>query len=473
MQLAGQSCSLELLRLDDAADGVLADSLRQVDCDRGPRPERLRQAQVVLAEHRGRPVLVVRDHDSDRSSAHYQRHVERRMDTQAPSRLLVDLRIVEQRVDPLAPAAVEHASRFRPGDRELHPRDAEGALSLGRRHPQHVALREGDQNELCVDELLQPAGDQGKQGLQLELRRERVSDLVQRLELAQPPGRALVETGVLDRDGGLGREQLGQLGVLVREVLSTCLLREVEVPVRDAAQHDRHAQERLHRRVIRWEADGARIVRDVVQPQRVCVTDQDAQNAAPMWQLPDRGMRGGVDARRQEPFERLARPVDDAERRVARAGDLGRRLDDALQQRIERELRAERDPGVDENAQTVELVCLGAHGRHSRPPPIPRTGRTFPHGAQGRSGCRGSSTGRSFEATREDVMSLIATARSVAGTLRQEVLVDGHHRLTTDQPERLGGEALRPHRTSSFRLRSRRACRRPRDVRAHQGLGSR
>jgi len=41
-------------------------------------------------------------------------------------------------------------------------------------------------------------------------------------------------------------------------------------------------------------------------------------------------------------------------------------------------------------------------------------------------------------------MSLTATARSIPGTLRQDVLVDGRHRLTTDQPEHLGGEDTAP-----------------------------
>jgi putative redox protein len=41
-------------------------------------------------------------------------------------------------------------------------------------------------------------------------------------------------------------------------------------------------------------------------------------------------------------------------------------------------------------------------------------------------------------------MSLTATARSLPGSLRQDVLVDGRHRLTTDQPERLGGEGSAP-----------------------------
>jgi putative redox protein len=41
-------------------------------------------------------------------------------------------------------------------------------------------------------------------------------------------------------------------------------------------------------------------------------------------------------------------------------------------------------------------------------------------------------------------MSLNATARSVPGSLRQEVLVDGRHRLVTDEPARVGGDDSGP-----------------------------
>jgi putative redox protein len=41
-------------------------------------------------------------------------------------------------------------------------------------------------------------------------------------------------------------------------------------------------------------------------------------------------------------------------------------------------------------------------------------------------------------------MSLTATARSIPGTLRQEVVIDGKHRLITDQPEGFGGEGSGP-----------------------------
>ena len=57
-------------------------------------------------------------------------------------------------------------------------------------------------------------------------------------------------------------------------------------------------------------------------------------------------------------------------------------------------------------------------------------------------------------------MSLIATSRSMPGTLRQDVLIDGRHRLTTDEPEHLGGEGTARRRTSSSPPRSPPASRR-------------
>jgi putative redox protein len=40
---------------------------------------------------------------------------------------------------------------------------------------------------------------------------------------------------------------------------------------------------------------------------------------------------------------------------------------------------------------------------------------------------------------KEPAVSLTATAHSTSGTLRQEVLIDGRHRLVTDEPRHLGG----------------------------------
>jgi len=41
-------------------------------------------------------------------------------------------------------------------------------------------------------------------------------------------------------------------------------------------------------------------------------------------------------------------------------------------------------------------------------------------------------------------MSLTATSRSIPGTLRQEITIDGKHRLITDEPEAVGGDGSAP-----------------------------
>jgi putative redox protein len=41
-------------------------------------------------------------------------------------------------------------------------------------------------------------------------------------------------------------------------------------------------------------------------------------------------------------------------------------------------------------------------------------------------------------------MNLTARSRSIPGTLRQEIVIDGKHRLITDEPECIGGEGSAP-----------------------------
>jgi putative redox protein len=41
-------------------------------------------------------------------------------------------------------------------------------------------------------------------------------------------------------------------------------------------------------------------------------------------------------------------------------------------------------------------------------------------------------------------MGLTATARSIRGTLRQEILIDGRHRVYTDEPAHVGGDGAGP-----------------------------
>ena len=41
-------------------------------------------------------------------------------------------------------------------------------------------------------------------------------------------------------------------------------------------------------------------------------------------------------------------------------------------------------------------------------------------------------------------MSLTATAHSIPGSLRQDIVIDGRHHLTTDEPVAVGGEGSAP-----------------------------
>ena len=106
MQLPRQPRPLELLCLDDTPHRVAAHLLGEVDGDGGAGRQRLGEAEIVLRERGCRvPELVVRDHDADRAAAHEQRYVEGRADAEAAGDVLVDFRVVEHRVDPLAAGA--------------------------------------------------------------------------------------------------------------------------------------------------------------------------------------------------------------------------------------------------------------------------------------------------------------------------------------------------------------------------------
>ena len=78
----------------------------------------------------------------------------------------------------------------------------------------------------------------------------------------------------------------------------------------------------------------------------------------------------GVDAGVEEALEPGPGLVDHPERRIARAGQGGRGLRELLQEVVERELRAERDPRLDEPAQAIRLGC-----RAHRSEPIRSRGR--------------------------------------------------------------------------------------------------
>ena len=130
----------------------------------------------------------------------------RRVD--APRRLLIDLDVVDHRVHPLAAPAREHAPHLGGAGVEPIAQDLLGAVAVGGLDAElAVRLRQRDEHEPRADELAQAARDEVEEAIQVELHGERVADLDERLELAQPARRRLVQPRVLDRDGGLRGEQ--------------------------------------------------------------------------------------------------------------------------------------------------------------------------------------------------------------------------------------------------------------------------
>ena len=130
----------------------------------------------------------------------------------------------------------------------------------------------------------------------------------------------------------------------------------------------------MHRRMVRREADRARVAGEVVEAQRPRVLDQDTQDPAAARKVADRRPGRVVEPVGHEPLELAAGAVDHAERRVARAGQLGGDPDERLQDGVERQLRGDRDAGLDERAPSVVAV----HARHStcsRRARSPSTGR--------------------------------------------------------------------------------------------------
>ena len=87
-----------------------------------------------------------------------------------------------------------------------------------------------------------------------------------------------VETRILDRHAGMCSQQDCDLFVL-RSELAFGALGQIQVAEHRAACGHGHPEERVHRWVIRWKADRARIVAKIGQPQGRGVVDQHPEDS--------------------------------------------------------------------------------------------------------------------------------------------------------------------------------------------------
>src|SRR5438876_9310448 len=100
--------------------------------------------------------------------------------------------------------------------------------------------------------------------------------------------------------------------------------------------------------MVPWKPRRAGVAAEVVEPERVRVADQHAEDAPSARQVTDRSVRLGVDTGGEEALEPRAARIEHAERRVARTGERGGGLDELLEDGLERQLRGKGDPGRDE-----------------------------------------------------------------------------------------------------------------------------
>ena len=131
------------------------------------------------------------------------------------------------------------------------------------------------------------------------------------------------------------------------------MLSEVQVAEHLAADADGNPDEAVHSRVVARKADRARVVADVLQPDRARIVDEGSEHAAATRGRADRfdglGTQPDVD-------EFLEHPVgsDHTEGTVLRADELNGRFDNAAQHR--RELQLAHDSGV--RRQETAQPCL-------------------------------------------------------------------------------------------------------------------
>ena len=102
--------------------------------------------------------------------------------------------------------------------------------------------------------------------------RSRSSTIGQALDL-------LVQARVLDRDPGVDGERLDEALVGRGELGGAGLVGEVQVADRAALHGDRHAEEAVHRRMVRREPVASRVDGDVRDPERAVLLDDQAEEA--------------------------------------------------------------------------------------------------------------------------------------------------------------------------------------------------
>ena len=149
----------------------------------------------------------------------------------------------------------------------------------------------------------------------------------------QPPN-LIVKPGVVDRDAGVEREHLDEGLVVLAEFGGVELVREVQPTDDLAACLDRHAQERVHLRMVRRKAIALGVARDVRDEVRAVLTDDEPKQASAVGQVTDPRALLVVDAAGDEALDR-AIGIDDSDRGVLGADQAAHLVGDQLEDAVD------------------------------------------------------------------------------------------------------------------------------------------
>ena len=367
VELSREPAALQLLRGNRTPKRVALDAARRINRNRSALRVVLGELQIVRAETLLRVNPTRGDDDAERPVAGDERNHDSCLCTDPRDEPFVGDGEIGVELHNLAPSGDEYAGGTT-GGVERHA--DERAVARGRNLEQARFTRKRNGNDPCAEQLAQIARDEVEQARQLDLSRQSRGDLIQRFELARATRRRFVEPRVLDRNRRLRREQRDNVLVALGEVAATDPLSEVEIAVRDAAQQDRDAEERVHRRMIRRYADRTRVGGEVVQPERSRVPHEHAEDPATARQHADRSAILVADSVRDELLELGPLRIEDPERRVPGAGQLGSSGDEQRQQSLQIELGAQRNPSLDQRAFTPSRIFSRISHRAILPRPI-------------------------------------------------------------------------------------------------------
>ena len=235
---------------------------------------------------------------------------------------------------------------------------------------------------LLAHQHLGPAEHRGERIPELVVhhREEALAGALQLLDLLEEAGTLVVESRVVDRGGGLRREEPGQVFILLGEFGHPLLLGEVEIAEDPRPPEDRGAEEGVHDRMVGREADRVGVLLEIGEPDQPRLADEEPEDPVP----PGEGAESldllGRDPGDDEPFEDAAVGGQHAEGRVARADDGAGRIGHQLEDAVEGVLAGERETRFEDRLEP-DLGGRGAIGH--RPKVTLREG--FIPGSSGRS----------------------------------------------------------------------------------------